>query len=393
MSKLSLFDKIGVLLETTASSNLHIFACLLFIVLGLALSTTNKNNEKKNKIFYISYIIFILIFILVSHASSLGKMFSYMMNNFFIVVYFPNLAIYLAAIIITNIILFISVFSFKTTKKIKNLNIVVFTIMNYLLLLILNVINKNNLDIFSKESIYENKECLALIELSSTIFIIWILFLVVYRIILIYLRKEYRPKVKKVIIRKKVKKLPENYEPLDFPSYIYGNIPTNKTIIKQDSTLLKEFESKFTLEDYKLFSKILKEQKQSNNSLKEELSKINIVEEDKDFKEDFRNNQKQEIMKMEEERRELLRLAKEKQIEENKQEENIPIETYNFIPEEEYIKPIDDIKEVEIETDVEEEVYIEPKKDIIIQDEDNYEIEDREQAKLTELERLYQSIK
>lgn len=377
MSKLSFFDKIGILLETTASSNLFIIACLLFIVLGLVLSTTNKKNEKRNKTFYIAYIVFILVFILVSFYSSLGKMFSYMMNNFFIVVYFPNLAVYLAAIIITNIVLLISIFNYKITKAIKNLNIIIFTIMNYLFILVLNVINSNNLDIFSKESVYKNRQAQGLIELSSTIFIVWIIFLIIYRMILIYLKKEYRPKVKKVIVRKKVKKLPENYQPLDTPDYVYGSIP--KRVVVNDNLLLKEFESKFTLEEYKLFSKILKEQKlNKDNSLekakeevKKELSKIDIVEESEDFKDDFREMQKKEIIKMEEERRELLRLAEQK-----KQEEQ-------------------ELKQAEKEREVEpiQDNRIQIEDSNIFKDENDYEIEDREQAKLTELERLYQSIR
>lgn len=373
MSKLSLFDKIGILLETMISSNLYIFACLIFIVLGIVLSTTNKKNEKRNKIFYISYTIFILVFILVSYNSSLGKMFSYMMNNFFIAIYFPNLAIYLAAIIVTNIILFISVFNYKITTSIKNLNITIFTIMNYLLLLILNTISKNGLDIFSKESIYNNKQCLALIELSSTIFIVWLLFLIIYRIILIYLKKEYRPKVKKVIVRKKIKKLPDNYQPLNIPDYVYGNIPSKQTHnVTNNQAISRELESRFTLEEYKLFSKILKEQKneisieKEKEVLKEELKHIDIIEDKEEFKTDFRNSQKQEIIKMEEERKALLKLAKEKELENEKtkeQEQDIPIKN--------------------------ESVFI----DDNIRNESNYEIEDKEQAKLTELERLYQSIR
>lgn len=377
MSKLSFFDKIGILLETTASSNLFIIACLLFIVLGLVLSTTNKKNEKRNKTFYIAYIVFILVFTLVSFYSSLGKMFSYMMNNFFIVVYFPNLAVYLAAIIITNIVLLISIFNYKITKAIKNLNIIIFTIMNYLFILVLNVINSNNLDIFSKESVYKNRQAQGLIELSSTIFIVWIIFLIIYRMILIYLKKEYRPKVKKVIVRKKVKKLPENYQPLDTPDYVYGSIP--KRVVVNDNLLLKEFESKFTLEEYKLFSKILKEQKlnkdnsleQEKEEVKKELSKIDIVEESEDFKDDFREMQKKEIIKMEEERRELLKLAEQK-----KQEEQ-------------------DLKQAEKEREVEpiQDIQIQIEDSNIFKDKNDYEIEDREQAKLTELERLYQSIR
>lgn len=184
-----------------------------------------------------------------------------MMDNLFVVIFFPNLAVYLVAIIITNIILWISIFSFKSAKPIRNLNIIVYSIMTYLMLLILNVINENKLDIFSQESIYGNKQVSALIDISSFIFVLWIIFLVVYKIILIYLKKNYAPNVKKVVIKKKVKILPENYQPLNIPDYVYGTIRKNNKVSINEQSNLKELESRFTLEDYKLFSKILKEEK------------------------------------------------------------------------------------------------------------------------------------
>ena len=98
--------------------------------------------------------------------------------------------------------------------------------MNYILALLLNVINKEALDIYSQSSIYENKLSSSLISLSSIIFIIWIIFLILYKLLLIYTRKDYKPKVKKVIVRKRVKKLPDNYMPVESPTYIKANSST-----------------------------------------------------------------------------------------------------------------------------------------------------------------------
>ena len=207
MSKLSFIDKLRILLDISKSSSLYIFILALLIFVGIIFITTNKKNAKRNKMIYASISVFILVTLVIAYHASLSNMLKYMMDNFFIVVYFPNLAIYLAALIATNIILWISLFNYKTTKSIKTLNVSVYIIMNYLLALILNIVNKNNLDIFTQKSVYGNKNATALIELSSIIFIVWIIFLVIYKIILIYIRKDYQPKVKKILIKKKVKKL------------------------------------------------------------------------------------------------------------------------------------------------------------------------------------------
>ena len=213
MMKTSIIDKLNIIFELTKSSNIFIavIAFLLFIV--VVAITNNKKNESTTKKLYLCIYAFIILGILIAYYSSIGKMFDYMMNNFFIAIYFPNLAIYLAAIITVNIIFLVSVFKNNISRFIKNLNIIVFAIMNYLLALILYVVHTNILDVFTHTSVYGNKEAQALIELSSTIFLIWIFFLVVYKMIMIYQGKmnpvdAYR--VEKVVVEKRKRILPSN---------------------------------------------------------------------------------------------------------------------------------------------------------------------------------------
>ena len=221
MTKMSFIDKLGVLVEVSKSSNLFIVAVFMLGIIGYLLYNINKKNMKNAKRIYLGAALVILVITLVVYHDSIAKMFDYMMNNFFIAVYFPNVAIYLAALIITNIILYISIFNYKVSNLIKNINIIVYCILNYILILILNVVVSKKLDVFTQASIYQNKQAQALIELSSVIFIVWILFLIVYRIIMIYLKKEYKVpvKVKKVYVKQKVSVLPENITPLEAPLF------------------------------------------------------------------------------------------------------------------------------------------------------------------------------
>lgn len=277
MSKLSLIDKFRILIDVSISSSMYLIVIILLLTAGYLFITTTKKTAKRNKIIYLVISIFIIVFLIASYHGSLSKMFDYMMNNFFVAIYFPNLAIYLAALIITNVIVWISIFNFKTSKLIKRLNVAVYIIMNYLLALILSVINTNKLDVFTQESIYGNKKVTALIELSSGIFIIWIIFLIIYRLILVYLRKDYKPKVKKVIVKKPVKKLPTNFEPKEFPDFIYGH-SLNK---KQEETVVTEKvvqEDVFTKDEYLLMAKVLKEQKEKMRA-KREQNKIEELQE------------------------------------------------------------------------------------------------------------------
>ena len=231
MSKLSIWKKLAIFWQVSKSSYLFLIVLAVLLFLGFMFFTTNKKNYKKRKYLYAISTGVILVLMILFYHGTLANIFDYMMNNLFIAIYFPNLAIYFAAIIIMNIILWISLFNFKTTSIIKKVNVVIYVIMNYLLALLLSVINTNKLDIFNQESIYGNNNARALIELSSFVFIIWIIFLIVYKIILTYIRKDYRPKVKKVIIKKRVKKLPDNFIPTTAPEYILGNKKNKETII------------------------------------------------------------------------------------------------------------------------------------------------------------------
>ena len=270
MSKMSFMDKIGILFEVSKNSLWVVILIILLIGLGILFYKTDKKNIQRNKIIYLMISIFIIVVLLVSYSSSLSKLLDYMMNNLFIAIYFPNVAIYMAALILMNIILWVSIFHYKTSELIKKLNITVYIVMNYLLALILSIISKENLDIFTQESIYGNKQVTALIELSSTLFMVWIIFLVLYKGVLFYLRKDYQPKVKKVVVRKEVKRLPENYSTVVIPNTVKQNEKsTSWKDTKKKEALLQAYEEMLTLEDYKQLLKILKEEqkkKQDNHA-------------------------------------------------------------------------------------------------------------------------------
>ena len=305
MSKLSLLDKLSLFIDVAKDSLWSVLILLILIVLVYLFSKTTNKTMKRNKLIYIGFSLLILIILFICYLPSIGKIFDNMMNNLFIVIYFPNLAVYFAAIIVTSIILWISLFNYKTTEIIKRLNLVVYLIINYLFGLLLYIINTKKLDIFNTEAIYSNKKATALIELTSIIFVVWILFLIIYKVVLIYLKREYRPEVKKVLVKKEVKKLPENYLNIEVPSMVYGNNRTKKeeknytykdapsmvygklkvkpyieveapklvygTIPKKYSldNKTKVYEDMLTLEDYKLLLKLLKEQK--NKTIKKEV--------------------------------------------------------------------------------------------------------------------------
>ena len=257
MTQTTILDKLKVIFEISVSSKLFIAVFAFIILLAIVALTTNKKNTKRGKALYSAVYALIVIVILIFYHDSLGKMFDYMMNNFFIVLYFPNIAVYLAAIIVTNIILWVSVFNLKTPKSIRNINIIVYSIIHYLLALILNIITKNDLDVFSQTSLYGNSDVQAIIEFSSTIFMVWLVFLLCYKMFKKYLVKEEVPVKRKVVI-KKVRALPENIIEVEAPLFIKGQtkkVEAPKTVIN-NSTLNNQLFQEQILEKKELEEKL-----------------------------------------------------------------------------------------------------------------------------------------
>lgn len=288
MMKMSFIDKINILINIVSSSKKY--ALIFFILLLICyILTTKKNKAKHTK--RIVFIIYILIIgmILYNYRNNLSNMLDYMMNNLFIIIYFPNLAIYLAAIITTNIILLISVFNSKIPKLLRNINVSVYCIMMYFLVLILNIIKDNNLDVFTQSSVYGNQNAQALIELSSSVFVVWIMFLITYKIIKSIIVKpknqlkettnevkEQVPPLKQVSVPVSVIEKP--YRKIQAP-YIAKTGNNTIKIEKIENPEIKKYDDLLTLDDYKLLLNILKEEKAKEQQAKERQARIDKEQE------------------------------------------------------------------------------------------------------------------
>ena len=97
MARLSFVEKLSVLFNLTKSSKLYLVILLAVTALGLILLTSNRKNAKSVKFFYVLIYMIMIGIVLYIYRDNLSNMMDYMMDNLFIIIYFPNLAIYLAA--------------------------------------------------------------------------------------------------------------------------------------------------------------------------------------------------------------------------------------------------------------------------------------------------------
>ncbi len=288
MEKLTLGKELSLFFKIISENKFSIVILLFLIFLTFIFITTNKKNIKTTKKIYIGIYSFITLFLLIFNGKHLGKFFDYMMNNFFIAIYFPNFAIYFAAIIISNIIVLISIFNQKITKLIKNINIIVYTFITYLLILLIGIISKSDLDVYSQASIYKNTSAHALISLTSTVFMLWIIFLILYTIIKKFITKD---KVKEeVIVKEKIVKeriLPDNIKEVPIPAFATVVTPITEEEInkkaeieiqKRVNTRLREthqLDNMLSKKDYMIILKMLKDKDKYNEASKEVDQEIN----------------------------------------------------------------------------------------------------------------------
>ena len=158
---------------------ISIVAIVSFLILEIANLVKNKKVTKV--IFTLVYlgIIGVLVYFF---QDEILKLLDYLMNNIFVCLFFPNLAIYTFVLVVVNIIFIKSTISKKDGKLLKSFNVLCFVLFNTIFYLIIDCILKNDIDIYEQLSVYTNENLLVLIELSMKLFLVWLALLVIVKI-------------------------------------------------------------------------------------------------------------------------------------------------------------------------------------------------------------------
>ena len=233
MKGLSIIDKFKVVFDVTKSNKLVLISVLALVLLSILFIILNKNTSKKKRLIFIGIYLVILILFIIKYHSLIYTMWDNMIDNLFIVFYFPNISVYVAGVIVTNIIVFISMFSKNTRFINRIINSFIFVLINYISILVIVTINKNNLNVFDSVKLYQNSNVHSLIELSSNIFIIWIIYLVLYELFITYFnRGKVKTTVKEIVkVKTKTKTIFKHNRLAEFVKEVKTPI-----IVKRDKT-------------------------------------------------------------------------------------------------------------------------------------------------------------
>lgn len=183
MIQVNIFEQLMTFFKIFSSNAYVVILSIASIIALFILLLANKfKNKKITKILVI--LVYTLIFgtLIYFYHTEILKLLDYLMNNIFLLLFFPNLAVYVLVLIIINIIIIKSMLSDHGSKSTNILNIIFFILFNVIFYLIIDNIIKNNINVYEQLSIYTNSDLLILIELSMKLFIIWILLLIIIKI-------------------------------------------------------------------------------------------------------------------------------------------------------------------------------------------------------------------
>lgn len=262
MKELSLITKLQTVFDLVTSRNLYLMILALIVIITIVLITTNGSNRKQSKRTYILLYLAGFIFIGVEYGKDILTLIDYAINEVFITYYFPNIVIYLIMLVITNIVLFKTIFSDKVDFKLKVINSIAFSIIMYLFILAISLINNLELDVFNITELYSSNDVRSVLELSMFIFVFWIVVLTVY-----YLIRKYQYKHNLIQVESFT-----NYNIIhDFDIKEAYKMPKRPLIVeeKKEEPSLNLLGQEFTLDEYKLMVKILKEEKEKESKTEE----------------------------------------------------------------------------------------------------------------------------
>ena len=183
MVRLSLLDKINRIISIIKDSNEAKYLLpIMVLIIGIMIFAF----VKKNKVLKITYLIIYfgaLLTLAWFYHNTILELCDYLVENIVNNLLFPNLAVYIAILIIVNIIVIGSIISKKTKTYIKSINITFFIIMQTIVFFIAKNIITNGINVYETLTVYTNEELLVLIDFSTTIFIIWLLVLGIVKLI------------------------------------------------------------------------------------------------------------------------------------------------------------------------------------------------------------------
>lgn len=178
MTYLSVIEKFKILFDMLLKFKLvFIFAILILLITFVYMF---KKISSRKYMLIVSVLMILMFGVsIVSNYKILMDTFDNFSTIFFRNIYFPSIYVYIGILVFNFVVFITSVLSAKKKKIYKVINTINFILNNILFAIVLNIIAKNKIDIFSMSSLYTNTSLVAILELSIGTFAVWLFCLLV----------------------------------------------------------------------------------------------------------------------------------------------------------------------------------------------------------------------
>lgn len=178
MTYLSIIEKLRILLDMLLDFKFILIFVILLLILTF-LYAIRRISGKKYALMMLSTFILLFAISIISNYKVLANTFDNFTTIFFGNIYFPSIYVYIGVLVICFITFITSILNTMLKKIYKIINSIMFVCNNILLIIVLNIIAKNKIDIFSVSSLYTNNNLVAILEISMNLFILWVLSLII----------------------------------------------------------------------------------------------------------------------------------------------------------------------------------------------------------------------
>ena len=296
----NIFDKIGIIFNMIISSNLLIVLIFLMIA-ALLLKLANKINNKKLGI--ILYVIQLsgLVYMIYTNTEYLSNLGSNIIDGIFMNFYFPSIYIYLVVFTFTLIIFMITLLNRYLSSTYKIITNIYFYTFNFLFILFVYVISSNDIDVFDKLSLFTCNDALIILELSISLFFIYLVvtalvYITNYLIVKVSIKKfakvsdnnesyamDTMVEIPQVEVTKEEKQevtpIPDSIPEVSVSfNDIVKNISNNESIELVPEVSLEDIKSSYTMNDYKFIDPELFNDKSSLYEEKELKERMNFID-------------------------------------------------------------------------------------------------------------------
>ena len=176
MADLSIVEKVKLFFETVVSTPFFLIYAILGIVLAIIMIVDIKKHKKISSILYFMVFSFLTTFVLIRYFSVIVNIIDTFIEVIVKALYFPSIGFYITMLLVSNATFLVLFFSKKAKKSYKIVSGISNMLIDFLFIMIVSIIAKNNIDINLDVKLYSNSTILVLLQLSiSLIFSMYIL--------------------------------------------------------------------------------------------------------------------------------------------------------------------------------------------------------------------------